>query len=428
MAWTEAYKNGYRGRYKDAAGKNRTAGAAKTKRAALALARDQEETIRRGSWVDPDAGKMTFADYFENHWVVSRPVEGNTLDGYRSHYRSALRDRFGPVPLAKITSGMVQDWVTDLAQAGVAPCTVRAKYRTLSTVLGARRGRSAVRDRRIHENPCVGVQLPTAPPREVSIYRPEELHLLRTHFPPWWQPMIDVAIEAGLRWGELIALEARDLDAGERRLVVRRTIVERRISETGNGTRFQAKPYPKSTKPRSLRISMALQQVLQSRIDDQGLAAEDRLFPMPSITLDGWVSQRTEAWPQGLPVSRSYFRESVWRKAQRAAGVRQLRFHDVRASNISWLVNQKASLPVVMQRVGHSDLATTRRYLNVLDAAEEEAVELLADLWGSRAKAAPAAGAGIIPLFGRRGSDHSGPRQRDVVLPNVADAPAPQEL
>lgn len=47
---------------------------------------------------------------------------------------------------------------------------------------------------------------------------------------------------------------------------------------------------------------------------------------------------RTKEWPNGVPVPHNHFR-GIWRRARRAAEVPELRTHDLRASNLSWLLS-----------------------------------------------------------------------------------------
>jgi len=66
--------------------------------------------------------------------------------------------------------------------------------------------------------------------------------------------------------------------------------------------------------------------------------------------------------PHGGPLDRSAVRTRFVR-AQKAAGVRVRRFHDLRHS-LGSLAIQKFDLVVVKEMMGHSKLTTTERYLH----------------------------------------------------------------
>lgn len=148
MAWAEKAVrpgSGWRGRYRDSRGRSRTAGYAPTAREAVKLARDQETRLRDGAWVDPQAGRMTFSVYVENHWLPNRVAERSTLATYESHYNAALRPEFGSLELRRILPTSVQGWVKATHDGGVKPGLIRARHRALQTVLAAKRGGSDYR-------------------------------------------------------------------------------------------------------------------------------------------------------------------------------------------------------------------------------------------------------------------------------------------
>lgn len=375
MAWVEKRRNKWQGRYRDAAGKVRIAGASTSKREALALANDEESKLRNGTWHDPKAGEMTFSTYFEEHWLPQRVKnELTTIAAYRSHYNATLKDAFGATPVNKISSPQIQRWVMAQVKAGVRPGTVVAKYRTLATCLGGKKGVSAVRDGLIAESPCKGIDLPEVDKPEVLIYTPDEVDNLMLAFDAWWQPLLVFAAESGLRWGELLGIEVRDFEPGYEGVYVQRTIVELTIAETGNGTPFLRKPRPKSRKPRFVAIAPEISVLVDALVRERQLFPKDRLFSMPG---KNGLPVRTDVWPEGLPVGRSYFRESLWKPAHKATDIEPRKFHALRGSHISWLLSGGADLVTVMDRVGHEHLSTTQAYVSRMPDSEQKALAAL---------------------------------------------------
>jgi site-specific recombinase XerD len=55
-------------------------------------------------------------------------------------------------------------------------------------------------------------------------------------------------------------------------------------------------------------------------------------------------------------------------------GIR-VRFHDLRHAHASWLIAGGADLAVVKERLGHSDISTTQRYLHVLPDSDDTALD-----------------------------------------------------
>ncbi|WP_393915993.1 tyrosine-type recombinase/integrase [Halostreptopolyspora alba] len=77
-------------------------------------------------------------------------------------------------------------------------------------------------------------------------------------------------------------------------------------------------------------------------------------------------------------IAAQWFRNHIWRPALAASGLeRRVRFHDLRHAHASWVLAGGADLQVVKERLGHSDIATTARYLHTLPDADETALEAL---------------------------------------------------
>lgn len=75
---------------------------------------------------------------------------------------------------------------------------------------------------------------------------------------------------------------------------------------------------------------------------------------------DGYVFRAA----RGGYLSRTNFRRQ-WKPACEAAGVPTLRVHDTRHSHASWLANDpRMPLAAVRDRLGHSSLAVTSRYVH----------------------------------------------------------------
>ncbi len=149
---------------------------------------------------------------------------------------------------------------------------------------------------------------------------------------------------SGLRIGEAVALTWRDVNTERRTLHVRRAVsagVE--LDETKTGA------------DRIVTLS------------DQALAALDTLSRRPWFTSP---SDYVAVGRAGGRLDPQAFYTRV-RKAQRAAGMRELRVHDLRHTFGSLLVAANVDLVTVQAQLGHARLETTARYLHARDASEQ---------------------------------------------------------
>lgn len=134
----------------------------------------------------------------------------------------------------------------------------------------------------------------------------------------------------------------------------------KKLSPTGE--RMIVKPYPKDNEPRTLAVSQELLDVLAERIHGLHLNRDDLIFPS------------TEA-SGGRPLSRNTFRTRVWLPALTKAELGfHVRMHDLTHAHASWLLAGGADLKSVMDRLGHSQIQTTQRYLHSLPGADEKAL------------------------------------------------------
>lgn len=362
MPWSRARRRGdgatrHTGYYRDPAGRTRSAGTFASERAALKAARRAEGRVEDGSWIDRTAGRVTFADYVEHVWWPSRHLEVSTRAGYRSYLDKHFLPYFGAMPMAEILPSAVQSWVTQAVESGLSARSV-VKYHVMLHGVFKR----AVRDRVIPYNPCADTELPKVVAKKSRILTPEEFDRLLACIPARYVPLVLVEIETGLRWGELIALRPRHIDFLRRSVTVEETIVEvsKKISPTGE--RMVVKLYPKDDEPRTLKVSAHLLEVLAARIEALSLGRDDLIFP----------SAETAG---GRPLSRNTFRTRVWLPALETADLGfHVRIHDLRHAHASWLLAGGADLKSVMDRMGHSQIQTTQRYLHSLPEADERAL------------------------------------------------------
>ena len=155
-----------------------------------------------------------------------------------------------------------------------------------------------------------------------------------------------VAGEAGLRQGELIALEWGDVD------LVAGTLTVRRSSRRGHlGS-------PKSGRDRKIPLTLRLLAALK---------AARHLH-----------SELVFCYPDGKPLTRSAI-EAALRYACKVAGLRRIGSHALRHSFCSHLAMRGAALKAIQDLAGHSTLSTTLRYMHLAPSALREAIGLLDD-------------------------------------------------
>lgn len=343
--------------YRDPSGRQRSAGTFSSERQAERAAHRAESRVEGGLWIRPSAGRITFGDYVETVWLPSRHLEVSTLAGYRSYLDRHFLPHFGGVPMVEILPSAVQDWVTNASAEGLSPSSIRKYHVMLHSVF-----KRAVRDRVLASNPCEGTELPKVIARRSRILTPAEYERLLAEIPERYRLLVVVDIETALRWGELIALRPRHIDALNRAITVEQTIVEVSKRHSPTGERMIVKEYPKDDEPRTMRVSQSLVEAIAEHVERHSLESDDLLFTS--------TGKRG-----GNPISRNTFRTRVWVGALERSGLDfKVRIDDLRHAHASWLLAGGADLKAVMERMGHSQIMTTQRYLHTLPDADDKAL------------------------------------------------------
>ena len=157
-----------------------------------------------------------------------------------------------------------------------------------------------------------------------------------------WRPLLALvllAISTGARRGELIHLKWSDIDLKAARATVH---------DTKNGD------------PRVLPlVGKALEALREMKL--QGSAKSDYAFPQPS----------------GFPGPYEHF-DQHWYDALEAAGITNLRFHDLRHTTASYLAQQGASLLEIADTLGHRTMAMVKRYAHLAQSHKVKAIEKMA--------------------------------------------------
>ncbi|WP_258572573.1 tyrosine-type recombinase/integrase [Actinomadura parmotrematis] len=317
----------------------------------------KEAEIKRGEWLDPDAGKVPFA-VFADQWINDRVLKPRTEGLYRSLLRNHLLPTFGGYDLGDIREGDVRRWRKErLSQTGQS--TVAKAYQLLKSILN-----TAVDDQIIRRNPCriKGAGTPDTPEREViSLSKVMEL---QAALPERYRALVLLATFASLRWGELAALRrnALDLDAGVVRVVGA-------LAELDGGQLVEGTP--KSRAGRRV-VALPAEVIPELRAHMEGFAE-----PGP----DG----RVFVGPRGAPLRRSGFRR-IWNKARDEVGLPGLHFHDLRHVGNTIAAATGASLKELMTRMGHG---STRAAL-IYQHASHDRDKVIAAALGEALKAARA--------------------------------------
>jgi integrase len=420
----------YQALYDDVKGHRRSAGTYPNEKAADKAWQRAEAKMAEGRMGNPARGRQRFRTYVQDEWLPNHQMEARTRESYTYYLDRHIVPWFGSMRMIEVMPADVREWITHLQNENVSPHVIRYCKTILSAIFT-----TALNDV-IHLHPVRGVKAPPVARKTRRITTPEQFDKLYLALPSGTMKLLaETDIESGLRWGELTELRPRDLDFETGVLTVSRVVVELSPQFHPEGGRFLVKDYPKDQEHRRLKLSAQIITKIQAHIKELGLVVDDLLFAIPATTkaarvrvvadpgtlgltppnaagrryhhgtLSGYSAgkcrcehcrgsyatyraQRRAAGqdqPRGLRtvdtdghIPRWWFRTHVWLPAVETADIPPTtKMQGLRHAHASWLLAGGADLEVVKERLGHSSIVTTQKYLGTLDETDETAIDAL---------------------------------------------------
>lgn len=317
----------------------------KARSAALQWGRARErELTRQGPKPKQEEVVLTleaFAPRFIEGYAEANRLKPSGIAGKKSVLKKHLEPLLGAKPLNEIDNEDVQRIKSHLS--GRAPKTVNNVLTVLNAML-----RVAVEWGVIDEMPCrirlFKVPRSERPFHDFADY--ERLVAAARAIDPRAYLIVLLGGEAGLRCGEMMALEWTDVDLkrSPAHLVVRHSLWKGHVTS------------PKSGRSRRIPLTVRLAAALEAHKHLRGrsvLCLED-----------------------GSPLSQKVVQVLV-KKAARKAGLAEGGIHTLRHTFCSHLAMRAASVRAIQELAGHQDLSTTQAYMHLSPAALEDAIRLL---------------------------------------------------
>ena len=295
--------------------------------------------VHRGEFVEPSQILFRqFADRWVNNYAKGQ-VRPGTLADYLSLFKNHLFPYFGDRPLADITVENVQGFKSAKLAAGLSQQTVKHLLRLLRQMLG-----HAVEWELLRTNPAKAVRNPRVPKADMDVLPPAEAQAFLQATPPKWE----------------------NLERQSRRYFVRETLARARGDYPGG---FAA---PKTEgSARSVDLTPTCLSLLE---EHQKRQAAEKLAAGAAYEDNGLIF----ATALGRPLDQKNVVHRQFHSALETAGLRRIRFHDLRHTCASLLINKGVSPKYIQRQLRHDSIQTTfDRYGHLFPETHEEAARLL---------------------------------------------------
>jgi integrase len=306
---------------------------------ATSFAAELQRRQQLGSLAFLDSGRVTLAEYVADIWA--KTYRGNlsakTRELYGYLYDTHILPDLGGFRLVELTPELIARWQADRLAAGAGPVAIRKALTLLGSIL-----QRALEGGHIATNPARTVRKAPLPRRtEVRPLGPQTIERMRGASRPRDATIIGILGFAGLRPGEALALQWRDVRA-------QTILVERSLS-------FGEAKDTKTAEHRTVRLLAPLEMDLREWRLRSG-RPNDQALVFPGRDGRAWSDQAYRYW-----------RRHPFSRAATAAGVDAARPYDLRHSFASLLLHEGRSVIYVARQLGHDARLTLSTYGHVID-------------------------------------------------------------
>lgn len=313
----------------------------------------------------PDTYKMPFRflikEWYEKNIVIN--CTDNTKEQYLRIIRNHVEPDLGDIPIGEITTQLLDSWLYSKRKS-----YSKSTLAVLFTILRSIFKWCVTIPKYLKDNPTAGLKIPRyfEIKKTPLIFTKDQIKMIFERYSPnhkLYMPCI-LSYGTGMRAGECLALQWKDVDLDTRYIQVVSTIYDH------DGT-FKVEPMPKSkSSVRKISFSQKLYDAfLKQKKRQQYLATHNDLYYKSDF-----VCTRDDGRPMRSNDIRTF---NAWCK--RTFG--GFSFHSFRHTHATMLIDHGVDIDYISKRLGHSCVEiTSRTYLSVTDVRNKKVMDMLDDV------------------------------------------------
>lgn len=296
--------------------------------------------------------QLTFkaiAESFMDNYAVSY-CRTSTVSGYKGYLKNHLIPYFKNCKASDITPNLIRAYICSMQEKGFKNKTINLTINLLSGIFN-----KAIEAGYVNYNPVSLVKRLKLPHMEMEFLDTFDIKALletaKSEFPTFY-PLLQTAIATGMRRGELLALTWNDLDF-DRKLI--------RVNKSFHNGRLEESKTKNSV--RNICIPNNLVEVLKHW---------KKVAPKSNIVFCNSAGNYID--PDNM--AKRYFKPCLQK-----AGVKNIRFHDLRHTYASLMIAKKIPIKFIQQQMGHSSIQVTLdKYGHLMPELYEIGADALNDI------------------------------------------------
>lgn len=321
--------------------------------------------------------KLTYdayvTDWLEDYIKENRKI--NTYERYKSLYLNKIKPHIGQYLLKDLKPILIEKLLNAEKKKGLSNTTLEGIYGVINSSLNR-----AVRLQLINDNMCKFIEKPKRNKYVSNTLTVEEFALLVSHLNSTdygnyvFKFCLIVTLELGLRRGEVAGLEWSNIDFENKKIKINNNLIYTNTSvQVGTPKTIESE--------RSIRISDDLLELFKLHKKKQNL---NRLEYGENYIKNKFNNREYDfifTWESGKYIHPNYYTLKFSRLVKSSGINKKIRFHDLRHSNATLLLQEGVDFKVIQERLGHSDINTTLNiYSHVTDEMQKSATDKISNL------------------------------------------------
>lgn len=301
---------------------------------------------------------MLFTDYIVL-WLdtIKISVDEITYKGYKWMCDAHILPYFTSkkIKLCDISRNHIQDYINYKFEngrldnkGGLSPKTLKEHKLIINSVL-----KEAVKNDLISKNPCEFVKLPSIQHREPTFYTKQQVSELLTAIEKEdLYPLIYLTIIFGLRRSEVLGLKWDSVDFDRKFITIKHTVVNYRgtVEKDTTKNKTSRRTYPMNDYVEKMLLDIKSKENENHCLFGKEYINNDYIFK----------------WNNGKPFSPDYI-TAKFSKLLKENNLPHIRFHDLRHTCASLLIDNNYQLKDIQEWLGHADIQTTANIYGHID-------------------------------------------------------------
>lgn len=348
----------------------------KTKKEAQIKLNEILYKLENGFTISSDMFISDYLDMWLDDYIKEERSE-NTYIKYRKICDKYIIPGIGNIKLSELKVIHIEKLIREFRRCGLNPTSIQNYYGVIRAALN-----KAIKLQLLNDNPCKFIDTPKRSKFKANVLTVQEFYLIydklnaELYEDYIFKLALDIALETGLRRGEMCGLTWDNVDFNNKCIHINQALI--RVDNTYTVSKLKTE-----SSYRSLPVS----DTLLNKLDLHRKKQKINKIKYGQFYLKNTFNKKDYelvfTWEKGKFIIPSNFLQRLKRMLEYCNINKNIRWHDLRHTNATLLLEGGASMKTVQERLGHSLMQTTSdTYAHVTEKMNREATNIISNILG----------------------------------------------